>query len=796
LASCRAVGFKGERMTPIKPFRPSPHKEDFGQKLVEKFWLEIPAVPPSVSHDKDYLTKITDLLDSAAKDAILCVFSEGLSCKPLCKSLENARDNGSRIYILTNAYHPEMKNLEGCLIRYGGSKRLGSFILVNPNSNGHDGCLLTGPLSVESINLPANLLLDLDNAQISTLFRYFCYQFWNKAEKEYIGEEHDTSAAPIDIHPPTDDSCDFQYLKTVWDEKTDNALITTSLLTENSYLRFSNFSNSAVHSLFSGIDNNLVHSLKQNNNEIYAYKDSVFINSLKTSDDVWLIPKTNFVREEEVYAIKLNSEQANVLDKHIIALSQEKAKYQYFASEKREKLSAKTIIDSSSKEVTIKAQSTINLGEISLPELLPRDDFENHKPDFADDDRSVSITYEWTNIPYTLPSGSKKHQLYINWENTKKNIIKYIDNILNDISENEKRESKISKLINLFYNAKKQNFSDYQKELENLKTIKYGFIEKSELEKHIKRINEIRKFVDKDSSEIEEENRKAGIEEKIKAKQEEIKKCEKERDDKERELQEKQKEIETKSAEQEALQKEEDSLTNDKKVNELKKQLENLKAAENKITNERDKKNKEIKELNNNINSLNDQLTSPVKANQSNKSSVQEETERNMEPRFINILKRLVKEQSKTTLTDAKRCKALLADYTKNDYKKESKWIVQAVEAGVAKAIDGADDLAACKKAKIRDLKEEAGLDPTVAEKIVNTLALVLRDETTVTASPFAEKAALVVQELPHLPHVGELYKNGSETYLAITDWDDYDNSKEEAKRLQATLCAKGENNN
>jgi uncharacterized protein (TIGR02145 family) len=69
---------------------------------------------------------------------------------------------------------------------------------------------------------------------------------------------------------------------------------------------------------------------------------------------------------------------------------------------------------------------------------------------------------------------------------------------------------------------------------------------------------------------------------------------------------------------------------------------------------------------------------------------------------------------------------------------------LQAVEAGAAKAIDGADDLAACKKAKIRELTEEYGLSQEVAAAIVDTLALVLRGDTskTVTVSPSAEKAA------------------------------------------------------
>jgi hypothetical protein len=104
-----------------------------------------------------------------------------------------------------------------------------------------------------------------------------------------------------------------------------------------------------------------------------------------------------------------------------------------------------------------------------------------------------------------------------------------------------------------------------------------------------------------------------------------------------------------------------------------------------------------------------------------------------MEQGFIDILKQLVKEQGNAALTDIRKCKALLADYTRNDYKKESAWIMQAVEAGIAKAIDGADDLAACKKAKIRELEEEKGLNSVVATDIVDTLALVMRGNTTKT---------------------------------------------------------------
>ena len=115
-----------------------------------------------------------------------------------------------------------------------------------------------------------------------------------------------------------------------------------------------------------------------------------------------------------------------------------------------------------------------------------------------------------------------------------------------------------------------------------------------------------------------------------------------------------------------------------------------------------------------------------------------------MEQGFIDILKQLVKEQVASVLTDTKQFKAVLTDYTRNEYKKESRFFVQAIEAGVAKAIKEADDLPSCKKAKINELVEDYGLSPEVSTAIVDTLALVLRGDTSksVTATPTDKKAA------------------------------------------------------
>jgi len=685
-------------MTPIVPI-PKSDTKYFGDKTIPEFWLEIPASSPSVSNNNDYMNRLKNCLESAPKDSVICVFSEELSSITLCKSIAEARDNGRRIYILTNNYNNEMKILDGCLIRYGGGKRIGSFILTNPNSNMPSGCMFTGRLADASVSLPDNLLLDLDNNQILALFRYFCYQFWNKAEKERNGqgknnEEHNSASAPLDIYPPVNDSCDFEYLKSVWGKEAQNAQITASLLAEGPYMKFINFSHSNIVSLFSGINDNLVRSLKQKQNEIYVHDGSSLINTVKTGGNTWLIPKIDAAHEEEVYALLLNDEQIKILDKYIIMVSQGKVQYRYFESDTRENLSDKTIIklgDSISKKYKIEPHSTIPVQLPPPSELLSWEDFKKQEPDFIDDGRSVSIKYEWTIVPFTLPLKSDKHQLYQDWTNAEKTINKYIDNIKESILENEKGENKFFKLIPRFLLTKQQKFDEYRSDLNILQEIKYGGISKQDLQDKIKKINEIKSAVEKDSGEIIEEGLKADLQRQI-----EEKKKEKE-------------ELDAKLVEiQELLRKTDEAV---------KIQSDNLK----KLEEQREEKSKEIKE-------------------------------------------------AKTKLDDLVVKQKKIIDDKKNMER----------------------EINECKKS-IDDLNEQLKNPAKEPQKKGSALSNLMGGGKKPSQSGHAGE--LSVPDFPHLPSIGDLYKHNGQDYLAITNWEDYDQGKAEAKRLNAKLCAKGENN-
>ena len=100
-----------------------------------------------------------------------------------------------------------------------------------------------------------------------------------------------------------------------------------------------------------------------------------------------------------------------------------------------------------------------------------------------------------------------------------------------------------------------------------------------------------------------------------------------------------------------------------------------------------------------------------------------------MEHGFNGVLKKLIDEQGREALLNPSKCKAFLADYTRGEYRKESRLLLQAVEGGAGKAIDAAEEVALCKQQQARTLREEYFMAEEAAADVVDTLALVLRGE-------------------------------------------------------------------
>jgi len=192
--------------------------------------------------------------------------------------------------------------------------------------------------------------------------------------------------------------------------------------------------------------------------------------------------------------------------------------------------------------ILIQPESEKKLGDNILQSLLPKEEFQAQKPTLEDDGVSCSITYSWNNIPYYLPKNATEHTLYKEWKNKQDEIIKKLNAIQEKIEDAEKKENSISKKIFRLFLGKKNVFSKLSPEIDELKKVDYPNLPENNLKEKINRANEIYREVQGHAAEVEEENRKAKIDEEIEVIQNKIYEQKNELEVKEKKLKEKEEE--------------------------------------------------------------------------------------------------------------------------------------------------------------------------------------------------------------------------------------------------------------
>jgi DNA repair exonuclease SbcCD ATPase subunit len=507
---------------------------------------------------------------------------------------------------------------------------------------------------------------------------------------------------------------------------------------------------------------------------------------------VWLVPKTDAAPEDEVYALSLNQEQSKILDDHIKSLSEAKTCYEFFENEKRKNLAGKTILnlgkDISEKYLT-EEEIVSDLGVQPLPELSAKEQFENSKPDLNDDEKSVSILFRWINKPFTLPDGSTKHTLYLNWENAQNRITAHIARITSVIDENEKKEKTISNRIKQFFLGKQQKFSEYRSDLDKLRKITYGFIEKAELQEKIARINKIISDVNKDAEQITEEERKARIQENIEAKNGEKASLEAELSTKETEVVKVKDELDCleKSF---AGAKKAVASSGDITVEEIKKQIEarSMAIADIEQKFNESEKNKKLKKEFKKLKKKNENELARLKnlladANESaeNSDTTAKENEKQIEG--VNVAKNSAISGIEQKINETKDTKKNLEELKLKHQRLENE----------------ADSFRKRISAKTREIEsletqlKNTGGGKDEAQNRGSVLTIMNKPGGKAASNRTDSPQALSVPELDQLPAKGELYQYQGQAYLAIEYWEDYTDGKKEAGRLKAKLCAKGE---
>lgn len=442
---------------------------NYGDHNVENFWM-----PRGESSHSGHRESIKQLLQNV-QSGFVCVYSEKLEDKDIIKLLFDLSEK-VRIYVLVNEYSSAMDILRGkVLIRYSGINNIGSFVLVNPNSNATKGMFFGGQLTEGSLLLEHPSFSIVSN-EAKELFRHFCFMFWECAKKEILEkEEVDVKEKPLDIYYDTDKS--------------------------------------------RGKD--------------YVY-DTLFMSV-----------------EREC--------RKNLAGKRIV----------YCGNEKQ-------------LPIVIQAKTTQDIGENKTKVLLPKEEFEAQKPEFKDDGVSVEINYTWTNVPFYLLSDAKKHNVYTQWETENGKIKQKLDSLSEAISALEKRENSISSKLTRFFLGKKQQFIELKESISSIKLHDFSVLAKEERNDYIKQINKISSDIAMHGIEIENENRKAKLQEEINEIDEQINSKQQELTEKKGKLADKKKNIKP------------DDKTENTFIKKLEGEIQNIEKSIKNLKNQKNSKQKEI----------------------------------------------------------------------------------------------------------------------------------------------------------------------------------------------------------
>lgn len=192
--------------------------------------------------------------------------------------------------------------------------------------------------------------------------------------------------------------------------------------------------------------------------------------------------------------------------------------FDFIEKTKRGELSNKLIVPFTKENqspILIKSTEKQLLGNVIIEELIPYKEFENHAPELTDNGSTCKIEYEWTNTPFYLPEKSNESPLYEKWKTETTKIKNHLETILNKIQEAEKREKTISSALSRFFLGKKTTFNKLKTDIEDFKQTDFANISEKELKEINSAINSTYAQVESEIGEIEQEDRKAKLDEEI-----------------------------------------------------------------------------------------------------------------------------------------------------------------------------------------------------------------------------------------------------------------------------------------
>lgn len=423
--------------------------------------------------------------------------------------------------------------------------------------------------------------------------------------------------------------------------------------------------------------------------------------------------------------------------------------------------------------IEIKSETTTDLGDNKLNELLPKHEFELQKPELKDDGVSAKINYLWQNVPFYLPEGAKQHNLYTQWENEKEKISIKLQSFLNRIEELEKKEDTISSRIKRFFLGKKNQFSVLKKQIHELQKVDFPNLSKETRDEKAMNINSISKDIATHSKDIDIENQKALLDEDIEKLQTQLN--------------------ETKIQLQHIKTgREQKELTRSKKVETFcsANKIEN----EYKFSAELNILKQQVSRIEKDINNekLSQNKCENEKINVENEIKTIKESEK--QPELFQKKNETLKKMQETIAEAERKIEGLLSTKANFDFKITSIENLQKELKNDDIFIQKDKDEERRTEGEIRRFEVSIGAKQKEKDKLSEEKSDHIERS---SLESFSKKSKSNegsgkndIQNIPQLPQVGTLYSYERNSFLAIENWEEYDLGKKESERFNAKLCA------
>jgi hypothetical protein len=467
------------------------------------------------NENKAATTTLNDRINDFSPKNNVCLAVDKLTDDTLIQDIQKLAKRDIRVYLLLgeedNNKEAISKLAGHCLIRLGVSQT-GGMLLQDCNTNHSCGWVLT--------DSKINTNFELNTQQCDSLYRAFCFLFWNKAKSEILTQ--DNSPEPVKRPPNGNILLNDDY-------NLPGKLQDKLLQEENSFLigtdrcwpygklwNLADFDNAPSRLLLQIQENESLPSIEVlcEGSDVHLSERTIE-NLLVTSENSWWLPNKPSL-EKVNWALLLSAEQKSRVQEFLEQMWST-ADWVFRKNAKLRDLHGNIrFANQPGKTFNVTSQMSIGLESIETEDI---DQFldpviERICADqivFGKDRLVHNVNYTVRINPPLLPSEATAHPLDIQWKQQQQKFQEKLNLLIERLKELDKREGKLSEKLKQslsgFLLGQRQKSSEIREKMETLSDMDLGRSSPASLDKLTRELNDIIKLIaDREARFIKEED--------------------------------------------------------------------------------------------------------------------------------------------------------------------------------------------------------------------------------------------------------------------------------------------------